>query len=148
MSYESDNAENVLLDWRSKWAIVLEDIEARFEELKDSRISDLESAFGDLETAIDASKEDCPCEDGIRDFVTSLPGVDEDDGAPPVQLGEQVALAGLPEVSVRAVCQQDHPLGHPEAVLVGAGRVEHQAGDEGPQPGRKAAARHAMIINP
>ena len=79
MSYESDNAEGTLLEWRSKWIIGLEDIEARFEELKDSRISDLESSFGDLETAIDASKEDCPCEDGIRDFVTSLPGVDEEE---------------------------------------------------------------------
>ena len=47
-------------------------------------------------------------------------GMDEDDGVPPVQLGEQFRLAGLPQIDVRAVRQHDDPVG-PEVVERPAG---------------------------
>ena len=69
-------------------------------------------------------------------------GVDEDDGAAPVQLGEQFRLRGVSEVGVPAVGQQDQPIG-PQLVEgpghLADGGVDRGQRDRGEEPERQPA---------
>jgi len=75
---DSHEAEQVLLDWKSKWVYAAEEVMMRFEELAHAPLDEVGDLLSNLETAVDSLKDDIPCEDGIADFVREFqPSEDE-----------------------------------------------------------------------